>query len=363
MKTLHYIIIIIALAFFASCKDNRVETQEKGERTACAKLLNIVDGKGYIVVEVSDPWNSGKLLDRYVLVARGSEVDSLPEGTKIKVPLTSAVVYSSVHTYGIEAIGAENAVTGVADAQYFSKLPNEKVVDIGPSLSPAVEKVIQLAPQAIILSPYQNSGFGDIARTGIPIVQMADYMENTPLGRAEWIKFLGLLFGREHQADSMYEAVSARYEKLRGKVAESAEKKPRVLTEQLTSGVWYVPGGDSYMAHLLQDAGGDYPWKNDKSTGSLQLNIETVLAEAGDADVWIVRTYGYDETRDNMLAASELYRHFKAFRADGIYGCNTAATNIFDIIAFRPDSVLAEYAGILHPALVDTQPRFFKRIK
>jgi len=363
MKTLNHIILLIALAFFVSCKDNRVEKQDKGERIACAKLLNIVDGNGYTVVEVSDPWNAGKLLDRYVLVARGSEADSLPEGTKIEVPLTSAIVYSSVHTYGIEAIGADDAVTGVADAQYFSKLPDEKVVDIGSSLSPSIEKVIQLAPQAIILSPYQNSGFGDIARTGISIVQMADYMENTPLGRAEWIKFLGLLFGRENQADSMYEAVCANYEKLRERIAESAKTRPRVLTEELTSGVWYVPGGDSYMAHLLQDAGGDYPWRDDKSTGSLQLNIEAVLAEAGDADVWIVRTYGYDETRDNMLAASEMCRHFKAFKTDGIYGCNTSATNIFDLMAFRPDSVLKEYASILHPALAGSQLRFFKKIK
>lgn len=165
---------------------------------------------------------------------------------------------------------------------------------------------------------------------------MADYMENTPLGRAEWIKFLGLLFGREQEADSIFTYVSAKYDAMRAIVAQSSDAKPKVLTEQLTSGVWFVPGGDSYMSHLLQDAGANYPWAEDKSTGSLQLNVEQVLTKAGDADVWIVRTYGYDESRDNMLTASDMYRHFKAFNDDGIYGCNTATSNIFDILAFRP---------------------------
>lgn len=157
MKILHYLILILSFSFIAACNRSEHATQSQSEQIEQAKLLNIVESNGYTAVEVSDPWNSGKLLDRYVLVPRGEAVDSLPEGTKIEVPLTSAVVYSSVHTYGIDALGASEAVTGVADAPYFSQLPNDKVVDIGSSLSPSIEKLIELSPQAIILSPYQNS--------------------------------------------------------------------------------------------------------------------------------------------------------------------------------------------------------------
>ncbi len=359
---LQYLLFALFLLPLCSCGGHHNASVSQNDSTTEARLLAITKNDGYTLVEVADPWNEGKVLDRYVLIPRGNRPDTLPEGTVIEVPLRSAVVYSSVHTFGLEMLGAEDAVTGVADAQYFSKLPNEKVVDIGSALSPSIEKLITLAPEAILLSPYQNSGFGDVAHTSIPIIQMADYMENTPLGRAEWLKFLGLLFGKEHEADSVYNEVAAKYMDLAQKVEKDGSRRPKVLTEQLTSGVWYVPGGRSYMAHLLHDAGGEYPWSADTSTGSVPLSVEEVLATAGDADIWLLRTYGYDESRKNMLTASDLYRHFKPFTSGGIYGCNTAATNIFDIMAFRPDSVLGEYVRVLHPGMLPGEPKFFHKV-
>lgn len=362
MRYVDIAIFLFAL-FLASCKSAESDNAAKGEYITEASLLDVSEGDGYTLVKVYDPWNRGKQLDSYVLVPRGTSPDSLPEGTRIEVPLQSAVVYSSVHGTGIAMLGASDAISGVTDAQYFTPLPNDKVVDLGSSLSPSVEKLLTLSPDAILLSPYQNSGFGEIATLGVPIVQMADYMENTPLGRAEWMKLLGLLFGKREKADSIFNAVSRRYNDLRVKVQSSASHRPKVITEQLTSGVWYVPGGNSYMANMLRDAGADYPWSDDKSTGSLQLNIEQVLSVAPDADFWLVRTFGYDETKENMLAASPMYRYIKAFDNDGIYCCNSARTNIFDLIAFRPDSVLSEYVSIFHPSLIDHAPQFFQKVK
>lgn len=358
----YLVAILISLCLF-SCSRPEAGNDPKGGSITEASLLNIVPGNGYNVVEVADPWNPGKLLDRYVLVPRGVRPDSLPEGTVIEVPLRSAVVYSSVHSTGIAMLGASGAISGVTDAQYFSSLPNDSVVDLGSSLSPSIEKLITLAPDAILLSPYQNSGFGEIATAGFPIVQMADYMENTPLGRAEWMKFLGLLFGREAEADSVFTAVADRYNSLKAKVEASGERHPKVITEQLTSGTWYVPGGKSYMAHLLRDAGADYPWADNASTGSLPLNVEQVVAKASDADIWLLRTYGYDETRENMLVASSMYRYLKPFSEYAIYGCNTAEYNIFDLMAFRPDSVLGEFVSIFHPSVSSRSPLFYHKVK
>lgn len=357
------IIAFLSFLLAISCADRQRNISHSDSILSEAKLLEITESDGYVLVDVADPWNADNAPVRYVLVPRGSKPDTVPEGTVIEVPLRSAVVYSSVHTVGIKMLGASDAVTGIADAQYFSELPNDHVVDIGPSLSPSIETLITLAPEAILLSPYQNSGFGEVERTFIPIVRMADYMETTPLGRAEWLKFIGLLFGKEEEADSIFKVVSERYLSLKEKVDKSGENRPKVLTEQLTSGVWYVPGGKSYMANLLEDAGAEYPWREDSSAGSLPLSVEEVLTTAADADIWLLRTYGYDESRANMLSTSEMYRHFKPFTSDAIYGCNTAETNIFDLIAFRPDSILTEYVSIFHPALTSSSPEFYHKIK
>lgn len=198
MRYVDIAIFLFAL-FFASCKSAESDNSSRGEYISDASLLDVSEGDGYTLVKVHDPWNRDKLLDSYVLVPRGTSPDSLPEGTKIEVPLQSAVVYSSVHGTGIAMLGVSDAISGVTDAQYFTHLPNDKVVDLGSSLSPSVEKLLTLSPDAILLSPYQNSGFGEIATLGVPIVQMADYMENTPLGRAEWVKFLGMLLIRKRK--------------------------------------------------------------------------------------------------------------------------------------------------------------------
>ncbi len=362
MKTNFLYILIIAL--LCSCSGEQKSLTEGVDECPQAQLLSLTRHDGYTLAEVQDPWNDGKLLDRYVLVPADADTYgmNLPDGTLLRVPLTSAAVYSSVHGRGFDEVGARSVITGVCDADYFpASLLDSAVVDLGPSLSPSVERMRALAPQAIVLSPYQNSGFGEVALTGIPIVQMADYMETTPLGRAEWIKFIGELTGRRHQADSIYSAVSEEFNRLRDMAAAAASPRPKVLTEQLTSGVWYVPGGASYMAHLIADAGGDYPWASDTHTGSLQLDVERVMAQASDADVWLIRTYGYMESRPNMLQASGLYRHFKAFDS-GLYGCDSKVSPIYDVMAFHPEVVLADFIAIFHPDAGLPQPVFYKKI-
>lgn len=362
MKLFFRAIISILCLGLMSCSHPSAQTSPRDGIIQEASFLKIYKYDGYTKVEVADPWNYGKLLDTYLLVSPEADIDTLPRGTIIRVPLHRAVVYSSVHTTGMEMLEASDAVAAVADGEYFSTLPNPDVVDIGASLSPSIEKLIAVAPDAILLSPYQNSGFGEVQSLGVPLVQMADYMETTPLGRLEWLKFLGLLFGQEQKADSAFEAISTRYKELRDKVAAAGEKSPKVITEQLNSGTWFVPGGNSYMAHMLRDAGADYPFSDNASTGSVPLSIEEVMTRAADADFWLIRTYGYEETRGNLLSASTLYRHLKPFAQDAIYGCNTAQTNIFDLMAFRPDSVLAEYVSIFHPSLSTSKPKFFKKI-
>ena len=162
-----------------------------------ARLLSIQRTADYTVVTVGDPWRGG-VLHRYVLVPRDADLPKdLPEGTIVRTPVNRALVYSSVHTSLLNELGAIDAVRGVVDSQYFidsyitQGLATGKIADCGNSMNPTVEKVIDMQPDAIMLSPYQDASYGQIAKLDIPIIECADYLEYDPLGRAEWIKFYG----------------------------------------------------------------------------------------------------------------------------------------------------------------------------
>lgn len=329
-----------------------------GDTLTCeATLLTIVDHGDYTTATIANPWDStAGDLQTLVLVAAGKPKPAdLPGGTVITVPLGNSIVYSSVHASAIDELGAIGAVKGVCDASYF-KIPaivkglaDGSVVDAGNSMSPSVEQIMLLGPEAILKSPYQNAASSGIEATGAPIVECADYMESTPLGRAEWIKLLGELYGKRAEAAAIYQKVVEEYNAIRSKAAE-AETRPTVISETVTDGVWYMPGGDSYMARLFADAGGDYPWSDDNTSGSLPLDFATVYDRASEADVWLVKTYGNDMTLDGLRSISPLNERFKAFKAGGVYACNTATSPLFEEFPFHPEKLLREYYNIFHPS-------------
>lgn len=334
-----------------------------------ASLLRMQRFPQYVKVDVANPWDTAAVLGRYALVERGVVPDSLPEGyVVVNVPLERSLVYSSVHTGAIEELGALSCVAAVADGQYFSQpsmlamIKAGKVEDVGSSQSPSVEKIMALAPDAVLLSPFENAGHGALDRMNVPIIECADYMEPTPLARAEWIKLLGLLYGCEAKADSIYADVCAAYNSLAGRMA-AVDDKPLVLTEKLTSGYWFVPGGRSYMARMIEDAGGRYPWEGNKSAGSLQLDFSAVYARAADADVWLIRIFGGSLTATDLQNEYMLNSQFKAFRDGRIYVANTAVVPLFDEFPFHPERLLSEFASIFHPDSASAPLRYYSRIK
>lgn len=335
-----------------------------------AQLLRIYDGGDYFRVDVVNPWDTAAMLGRYLLIERGVVPDSLPTGdfTMVEVPLQKSLVYSSVHAGIVDEMGKADAVAGVADGRYFNKPPfadrirRGGIVDVGSSMSPSMEAIMALRPDAILVSPFENAGHGVLEQTGIPVIECADYMESTPKGRAEWVRFLGLLYGCREVADSIYGAVTHAYDAIKARVAQS-DVRPLVLTEMLTDGYWFVPGGGSYMARLLQDAGARYPWGNDGSTGSLQLDFSSVYAKAADADFWLVKTYGHDLTLDDMRSVYLLNSQFKAFKEGNVYVANTADAPLFEEFPFHPEKLLEEYAMIFHPELAGGRLRYFHRAR
>ena len=359
-----------ALLLLSSCfRSGHTSLQQIGQDSiiTAARLLSMHRTPQYTVVSVADPWKGG-VLHQYVLVPRDSVLpEDMPEGTLVRIPVQCALVYSSVHTSLFSELGCLDAVKGVVDSQYFidsilvDGIKTGKIADCGNSMNPTVEKVINMQPDAILLSPYQDASYGQITSLDIPIIECADYLEYDPLGRAEWMKFYGELMGKRQEADSLYDAIVTAYHQVKN-AASGAKTHPTVVTEMVISGVWNVPGGQSYMARIINDAGGRYLWANDKNTGSLALDFNQVLAVAQNADYWFIKWTNINTLKD-LQGAYDLNKEMAAFQNKRVYVCDTDKTRFFDRIPFHPDVLLREFAAIMHPELFpDFQNQMYHHI-
>ena len=336
-----------------------------------ATLPSIVEYDDYTVVNIENPWKDGKALHTYVLVPRDAELPvHLPKGTVLRTPLEHAVVFTTVHSSLLMSLDCKDRIAGVADLKYI-KIPwiqeqvaAGKIVDCGDGMSPVIEKIIDLHPDAILLSPFENSGgYGKLEDIDIPLVECAEYMEVSPLARAEWMRLYGLLFGCREKADSLFEVVEKSYNALKQKTHQKGPGRS-VLVDKQVGSVWYVPGGRSTIGQMIKDAGGQYPWADDEHSGSLSLPFETVLENASDTGVWMFR-YDNDEpiTLEQLLAEKEGYGMFGAFRTGEVYGCNTRTSLFYEETPFRPDWLLQDFIHMLHPEIQGLEPlRYYQKV-
>jgi iron complex transport system substrate-binding protein len=329
-----------------------------------AQLLNLVRYQGYTVATISHPWRQDAVLHQYVLVPADSALpELLPEGTLIRTPLCRSVVFTTVHCSLLNMLHCENSVAGVADLKYI-KAPfvqagvnSGHIMDCGDGMSPVIEKIIDLHPDAMLLSPFENSGgYGQLEEIDIPIVECAEYMEASPLGRAEWVRFYGMLYGCEHEADSLFAVVDSSYNALKQQIS-GIKQQTSSLLDKITGSVWYVPGGRSTIGCMLADAGADYPWAADEHSGSVALSFETVLERAGESDVWLLRYSGQQKlTLQQLLSEHRGYSQFRSFREGRVYGCNVEQSLFYEESPFRPDLLLSDFIRILHPDVLPHYP-------
>ena len=334
-----------------------------------SSLLEIIECDGYTVVDIANPWGENTL-QRYLLVPSDAQLPkNMPAGVLLRTPLKSVVLFSGVHAGLLCEFGVESAVKGICDAQYFY---NDAVLrgfaagvvsDCGSSLNVNREAVIQVSPGAVFVSPYENAKLDDLEKLGYPIIMCADYMENSPLGRAEWMRFYGRLFGKETQSDSLFAAVSNEYETLCRSV-KAVSCRPRLMCELKTGSVWYVPCGGSTMGRMYADAGADYLFAYNKGGGSVPLSYETVLDKAAESDIWLFKyNSGQEKTCASLLTEYRGYAYFKPFREQRIYACNSFHKRLFEETAFHPEILLKELIAIFHPdAVPDYTLRYYEKI-
>lgn len=326
---------------------------------------------GYTQVEVRDPWNEGKLLQRYLLVPRDKkQPEGMPKGTVVRVPLRNMVVYTSVHSAVLDVLGATGDIVGVCESRYI-KVPavkeglgNGSIQDLGEATSPNVERMIEIGAEVVLASPFDHGSYGPVEKLGIPIIECADYMETDPLGRAEWIKFIGLLTGRTLQAESFFRETESNYLRVKALV-ENVESRPKLMTGMKFGSAWYVPAGESFMARVYKDAAADYLFSYLPGSGGTPMSFETVLDKAIHADIWVMH-YNREEdmTYDALKSDYSPYSQFDPFRNRRIYGCNTNHSLYYEEVPIRPDYLLTELIAIFHPQLVpDYTFRYFTPLK
>ena len=379
--------LIIIIGVFTSCNHSQTRLEASGGDTVrfeYARHLKIVKYQGYSISTLNDPWKQGKILHTYALVPKGKAGDEVckafssdnnQEVTIVRTPITRSVVFTTVHCALLYDLKAESAIKGVCDLQYISipdvqqraKLPisdAHHVADCGNSMSSNVEKIIDLKPEAIMVSPFENSGgYGKLDKLHIPLIEMADYMEESSLGRAEWMKFYGMLFGREKAADSLFNEVKSNYEQLMQK-AQTAKQIRSVFTERMMGNVWYVPGGRSVIGGLLQDARARYVFANDTHSGSVALSFESVLDRAGKADIWLFKYNEHPSTLQELLKENAGYGEFKAVKTHQVFACDCTRQPYYEEVSFHPDKLLSDVIQIVHPDIAGFAPmHYYQRLK
>ena len=346
-------------------------SQEAGDTVAFkyTTLLTVVHHQDYTEATLKNPWKEGMTLHRYLLVpANGELPEELPEGTVVRTPLSRSVMFTTVHCAMLMSLGKEDCISGVADLKYI-KIPwiqeqvkNGRIMDVGEGMSPVVEKIIDQRPDALFLSPFENSGgYGRLEEIGIPIIECAEYMETSPLARAEWLRFYGMLFGCEAKADSLFAVVDSSYCALK----RLSTVNKTILVDKVTGSVWYVPGGNSTLGQMIHDAGGLYPWASDEHSGSVSLPFEAVLEKAGEADIWLFRySSDHDISYQELLSEHHGYNQFKAFRDKQVYGCDVERSLFYEESPFRPDWLLNDFIRIFHPEQEGLGPlRYYKPLR
>lgn len=368
-----FVISLLSIIGIASCNSTGnaiVDGSHIAFKYATDLRIRVMDS--CIVADIRNPWDTLHLLHTYVIVPSDSALpEKLPSGTLVRTPLRNALVCTSVHAGLLATLGVADRIGCVCDAEYIrqpavrQRIDDGLIVDAGNAMSPDIESIVELGPDAILLSPFENSGgYGLLGKLNVPIVECADYMEVSPLACAEWMRFYGLLFGRLATADSLFSVVERNYCQLRDS-AMPASERPMLLAELKSGSAWYVPTGNSTTGRFYVDAGADYPFAHIERTGAVPLSSETVLETAHNADVWLFKyNQSADYTYSQLAGESDLYPHFKAFRNKSVYGCNTSYVPYYDEVPFRPDWLLRDLVKILHPDLLPNHTlRYYSPLK
>lgn len=373
----YILILIFSFLVFTACKNEKqvekhiqTPTSSVSKNIKYAKGFTIKTHKNYKEISVTSAWPNSNKIFKYILIKTGQPIPEHSTNTLvISIPIKRTVVMSTTNIPALEYLNEENSLVGFPNTDYISSkktrqlIDEEKIKDLNNDLDINMELLLDLNPELVIGFSVNgsNKSLNKIEKFGIPVVLDGAWTEQTPLGRAEWIKFIAAFFDKDEEANILFNKIEDDYLKAK-KLAKHTKTKPTVLSGTLFNDIWNIPGGNSFVAQYLKDANTNYIWKDDKSTGSLQLNFENVLEKAKKADLWIGT--GAFKNKEDMLSLHKGYGYFDAFKNNKIHTFtkNKGAKGgllYFELGPLRPDLILKDIIKIAHPEVLPNYESYF----
>ena len=378
MKILYNALLLAFISFlFIQCKnESKSEAAIISQNSVhYAKGFSIQNYDGYSVVTVKNPWPKATKTYTYILKEENGIVpDSLKQNLVIPVPIETIVVTSTTHIPSLEMLDEVNTLVGFPHCDYISsekvraRIDAGNIKELGNNQDLNTEVILNLQPNVIIGYGIDNKNptLDNLQKSGLKVMLNGDWNEETALGKAEWIKFFGALYGKQKQATAIFTKIEKDYLNTI-EIAKRANYTPTILAGDMFEDRWYLPKGTSWGSLLLKQANGTYLWQETNGTGSLSLSFETVFEKAKNADIWI--TSGQFSSLQEMTDMNPHYAKFDAFRNKNVYSFSgkkgkTGGIFYYELAPNRPDIVLKDIVKILHPELLPGyEPFFFEKLK
>lgn len=357
-------VIILIIYSLSACKetDRKLQQLPGGQY---AQGFSVVRNGGITSLTIRDPWEKARNIGiTYLLADREMDLPEAQKGQQIiRTPVQRIVCMSSSHIAFLDALGELNKITGISGSRYISNpavkenINSGKIRDVGYGHNLNYEEIIRQQPDLVMLYGVDREITGTVEKLedlGISAVLNAEYLESDPLGKAEWIRFVACFFNREAKADSLFRATESRYKKLAG-MALAAKSSPRVMVGLPFRDSWWIPGGKSYLAQLIADAGGKYVADSDSSHESFVISLEEAFLLSSEADIWI--NVGNVKSREEILMEDSRFSSFPLYKKGRIYNNNRISTpaggnDFWESGTLHPDMVLSDLIRIFHPELL-----------
>ncbi|MET2984674.1 ABC transporter substrate-binding protein [Aureibaculum conchae] len=362
--------------FFIGCNQGKKSINSNNTNTSIkyAKGFDIQIFSSYKKLIIKSPYPNAEQALEYIVFPKDQSIpDSLKNKKIIRIPIEKLVVTSTTHIPMLELLEAEHTLVGFPHLKYISSFKTRSRIDkklireLGNEESINTEILLDIAPELLVGFSMRNNNkmFNTIEKAGIPVVLNGDWLEETPLGRAEWIKFFALFFDKEAAAVRIFDTIEKEYNDA-VLIAKNAASKPTVLSGVLFKDVWNLPAGESFVAKFLKDANTDYLWSDTKGKGSLSLSFESVYDKGQHADFWIAP--GHYNSLEQLENANEHYSKFDAFATKNIFSFTqkkgeTGGALYYELAPIQPHIVLKDIIKVTHPELLtDYKPFYLQQL-
>jgi iron complex transport system substrate-binding protein len=357
-----YKLIALLTVFLLSCQTDQKKPKEQGSTSEekneviatplkYANCFEMTEQNDIRKLVIKNPFKYYNPEQTFVLLKNGQEYTKKSNEVILNIPLKSIIPFSTSYLSMIDTLGELNSIIGVENENYIynpkllKRITSKKVKTIGSSSQLNLEAILLSSPDALITigTPGETAKqIQKLSTAGIPFIKNYDWQESHPLGKAEWIKFFGALYGKDAEANTIFNFIETNYNQLKQK---KSEEKPSVLFSSLYNGVWYIPGGNSYASQYIKDAGGTYPWIDDSTKGSLPLSFETIANKQTDPNIWLNPNYS---NLKEMTSDDERYFSFLNAVEGRVYNQNKRLNKLggndyWEKGSLRPDLILKDY--------------------